>query len=265
MNAVDVLALLSLVTVLASCGGGGIEDDGTGGSATGGSGGSATGGFGGSATGGSGGSGTGGSGGTCGPGYHWDGTSCTNIDGCSPNPCFVGVPCTDVAPPDTGYICGACPSGYSGDGETCTEVQCVSNLSDPNKPKVYCIPEMHDWPAGTISENNISPESRAVRVSPGYTNVYTVAYNLQDHLSGMFSFYDCEPMVFSLSLSPNDFTADWPCKITHSGPGEAQPLHYNEMSVAQSWQCPLEFGRTYYINFKLQDPLLSSYYTLTLH
>jgi hypothetical protein len=45
-----------------------------------------------------------------------------DIDSCEPEPCFAGVECTDLAPPDEGYICGPCPDGYEGDGETCSDI-----------------------------------------------------------------------------------------------------------------------------------------------
>lgn len=59
----------------------------------------------------------------CGPcpaGMEGDGVTCTEINSCSPNPCFAGVSCTDVPAPGTGFICGPCPTGYAGDGITCT-------------------------------------------------------------------------------------------------------------------------------------------------
>ena len=41
------------------------------------------------------------------------------IDECASNPCFVGVPCTDML---ASFICGACPSEYTGNGENCTRL-----------------------------------------------------------------------------------------------------------------------------------------------
>ena len=60
---------------------------------------------------------------TCGGGY--TGKLCeSDIDGCTINgpPCFPGVVCTDLPPPNgvLGYTCGPCPSGYAGDGAACT-------------------------------------------------------------------------------------------------------------------------------------------------
>ncbi|KAK3242355.1 hypothetical protein CYMTET_47974 [Cymbomonas tetramitiformis] len=59
--------------------------------------------------------------GECPTGYEGSGdTGCTDIDGCTPAPCFPGVECADVPAPNLGYTCAGCPEGYRGDGEECT-------------------------------------------------------------------------------------------------------------------------------------------------
>eukprot|EP00854_Cymbomonas_tetramitiformis_P023697 gene23697-biopygen24515 len=59
----------------------------------------------------------------CGPcpmGYSGTGnTACVDTDGCTLEPCFHGVECTDVAAPGEGRTCGSCPEGYHGDGASC--------------------------------------------------------------------------------------------------------------------------------------------------
>jgi len=64
--------------------------------------------------------------GSCPTGYVGNGFNCTNYDACSPNPCFSGVACTDLAPPSTGYTCGSCPAGYAGNGSVCTNYDACS-------------------------------------------------------------------------------------------------------------------------------------------
>ncbi|KAK3258810.1 hypothetical protein CYMTET_32161, partial [Cymbomonas tetramitiformis] len=61
--------------------------------------------------------------GPCARGYHGSGrTSCRDTDACFWQPCFPGVPCTDLPPPTerAGFTCGHCPEGYVGDGIVCT-------------------------------------------------------------------------------------------------------------------------------------------------
>ena len=41
------------------------------------------------------------------------------INECAPDPCFLGVPCTDLI---ASFSCGPCPGGYSGDGVNCTRM-----------------------------------------------------------------------------------------------------------------------------------------------
>ncbi|XP_078573393.1 von Willebrand factor D and EGF domain-containing protein-like [Branchiostoma floridae x Branchiostoma japonicum] len=46
-------------------------------------------------------------------------------DHCGLQPCFPGVPCTNVA---DGFECGDCPDGYNGDGVDCADInECESN------------------------------------------------------------------------------------------------------------------------------------------
>ncbi|KAK3284088.1 hypothetical protein CYMTET_8245 [Cymbomonas tetramitiformis] len=81
---------------------------------------------------------------TCGPcplGYGGDGDSgCHDVDGCSAEPCFADVACTDVAAPGVGAICGDCPEGFTGDGRSCEVDRC---LADPPPcsaaPPVSCV------------------------------------------------------------------------------------------------------------------------------
>jgi len=65
----------------------------------------------------------------CNSGYEGDGTACSDIDGCAGTACAVGVSCTDVAAPGTGFTCGACPAGQWGDGVTCTVCAAVANCA----------------------------------------------------------------------------------------------------------------------------------------
>ncbi|XP_035676218.1 mucin-like protein [Branchiostoma floridae] len=67
---------------------------------------------------------------TCAIGY--TGENCeSELDACSENfnPCFAGVTCTDLPPPDgmDGYVCGDCPTGFVGDGQNCTDIdECLT-------------------------------------------------------------------------------------------------------------------------------------------
>ncbi|KAK3278897.1 hypothetical protein CYMTET_13197 [Cymbomonas tetramitiformis] len=72
----------------------------------------------------------------CPTGYSGNGTACTDIDGCSSDPCFEGVECADVAAPGVGYVCSDCPTGYSGNGTACTDIDGCS--SDPCFEGVEC-------------------------------------------------------------------------------------------------------------------------------
>lgn len=65
-----------------------------------------------------------------------DGTLCSDTDGCTPDPCFAGVACTDVPAPGTGATCGSCPSGTMGDGFTCTDTN--GCMVDPCFAGVAC-------------------------------------------------------------------------------------------------------------------------------
>lgn len=58
----------------------------------------------------------------CPDGYEGDGVTCEDVDGCSGDPCFAGVTCTDEPAPGTGFTCGACPAGHEGDGLICSDV-----------------------------------------------------------------------------------------------------------------------------------------------
>ncbi|CAH1245436.1 SCUBE1 [Branchiostoma lanceolatum] len=51
----------------------------------------------------------------------------SDIDACAENfdPCFPGVPCTDLPPPagmEDGFTCGDCPPGYEGNGTSCQDI-----------------------------------------------------------------------------------------------------------------------------------------------
>ncbi|CAH1256412.1 VCAN [Branchiostoma lanceolatum] len=52
--------------------------------------------------------------------------TCTDIDGCDPDPCDANAQCTDNTAPDTGATC-TCSTGYEGDGMTCTAVDYCSS------------------------------------------------------------------------------------------------------------------------------------------
>ncbi|XP_078604637.1 uncharacterized protein LOC144878181 [Branchiostoma floridae x Branchiostoma japonicum] len=68
---------------------------------------------------------------TCNAGYEGDGYTCTDIDGCDPNPCDANAACADVPAPGTGQEC-TCNTGYEGDGYTCTDIDgCDPNPCDP--------------------------------------------------------------------------------------------------------------------------------------
>lgn len=65
---------------------------------------------------------------TCDEGWVGDGATCSDADGCTGNPCFAGVQCTDEPAPGTGFSCGACPDGYEGDGQICSDADgCAAN------------------------------------------------------------------------------------------------------------------------------------------
>ncbi|KAK3241696.1 hypothetical protein CYMTET_48565 [Cymbomonas tetramitiformis] len=68
---------------------------------------------------------------------------CADTDGCSPAPCFPGVPCADVAAPGEGFICGSCPEGHRGDGATCELCELV----------VRYLPEMSTVIAGEMKRS----------------------------------------------------------------------------------------------------------------
>src|SRR5688500_11973988 len=53
---------------------------------------------------------------SCDAGYEEDGGNCVDVDACAASPCFPGVACTDLPPPELGFTCGACPPGTRGDG-----------------------------------------------------------------------------------------------------------------------------------------------------
>jgi hypothetical protein len=80
--------------------------------------------------------------GYCPTGYlEGDGINCIEYNACtssSVNPCGVGVPCYDDAPPSVGYTCG-CADGYeqSTIGGVCTVKQC-STLSVPTYGSYSC-------------------------------------------------------------------------------------------------------------------------------
>ncbi|KAK3289438.1 hypothetical protein CYMTET_3117 [Cymbomonas tetramitiformis] len=52
-------------------------------------------------------------------------TRCVDVDGCREAPCFPGVECSDILPPEFGAVCGECPDGYVGDGRICEEASCT--------------------------------------------------------------------------------------------------------------------------------------------
>ncbi|XP_038063643.1 uncharacterized protein LOC119734296 isoform X2 [Patiria miniata] len=53
----------------------------------------------------------------------WSGEFCdTDYDACADNPCFMGVACTDEAPPSYNSTCGPCPEGLEGDGKSCQDI-----------------------------------------------------------------------------------------------------------------------------------------------
>ncbi|XP_022108947.1 uncharacterized protein LOC110989112 isoform X1 [Acanthaster planci] len=67
----------------------------------------------------------------CKPG--WTGEFCeVNYDACAGSPCYLGVECTDEAPPSMNSTCGPCPGGLEGDGKTCTDIdECKMYKDDP--------------------------------------------------------------------------------------------------------------------------------------
>ncbi|KAI8499070.1 hypothetical protein Bbelb_235230, partial [Branchiostoma belcheri] len=86
--------------------------------------------------------------------------TCTDINGCSPNPCHLKATCEDVTAPGTGATC-TCQNGYEGDGVLdgtgCTAVQCplpilphgigmTGSNSYPNDIHFFC----HTGPQGQI-------------------------------------------------------------------------------------------------------------------
>ena len=60
--------------------------------------------------------------------------SITDIDDCSPNPCYHGVACSDMPAPRRGYSCGSCPSPMIGDGITCSR---PTYITCPQTVKCY--------------------------------------------------------------------------------------------------------------------------------
>eukprot|EP00055_Hartaetosiga_balthica_P017168 m.113059 g.113059 ORF g.113059 m.113059 type:complete len:1041 (-) comp9260_c0_seq7:232-3354(-) len=65
--------------------------------------------------------------GDCDPGYEGDGFICTDIDGCSGDPCPANTMCTDISAPDTGFTC-TCNSGfYESTGQCLACTKCLAN------------------------------------------------------------------------------------------------------------------------------------------
>lgn len=78
-----------------------------------------------------------------------------DVDSCETGPCFPGVECIDLAPPDEGYACGPCPDGYEGDGESCSDIRECETDNGGCDAEQTCIeviggpPECSDLPTTT--------------------------------------------------------------------------------------------------------------------
>eukprot|EP00094_Tigriopus_californicus_P013453 TCALIF_13013-PA protein Name:"Similar to Notch2 Neurogenic locus notch homolog protein 2 (Rattus norvegicus)" AED:0.12 eAED:0.16 QI:6/0.55/0.4/1/0.11/0.3/10/50/1169 len=73
---------------------------------------------------------------SCPPGFTGNGIKCTEVDPCSPSPCFPGVDC--FKDQSGGFSCGSCPYRMSGNGRICQPFSPCD--SDPCYPGVACFP-----------------------------------------------------------------------------------------------------------------------------
>ncbi|XP_072047059.1 mucin-like protein [Amphiura filiformis] len=66
----------------------------------------------------------------CTPG--WFGNDCSvELDSCTENPCYPGVQCIDLPPPEVNAACGNCPNGLMGDGFTCYDSnECADEIAN---------------------------------------------------------------------------------------------------------------------------------------
>ncbi|XP_072020294.1 uncharacterized protein [Amphiura filiformis] len=66
----------------------------------------------------------------CTPG--WAGSNCSvDLDSCEENPCYPGVQCIDLPPPEVNATCGSCPPGLDGNGFTCFDFnECADEIAN---------------------------------------------------------------------------------------------------------------------------------------